>query len=45
MMGNFNVGARAVDKGGAADVFLEVITQPFLGFDGIVPDSSSRATV
>ena len=27
------------------DVFLEMITQPFLGFDGIVPDSSNRATV
>lgn len=35
MMGNFNVGARAVDKG--LRTFLEVITQPFLGFDGIVP--------
>ena len=30
---------------GAADVFLEIITQPFLGSDGIVPDSSNRATV
>ncbi len=27
---------------GAADVFLEIITQPFLGSDGIVPDSSNR---
>jgi len=30
---------------GAADVFLEMVTQPFPGFDGIVPDSSNRATV
>ena len=27
---------------GDADVFLEMITQPFLGSDGIVPDSSNR---
>lgn len=26
-------------KAGAADVFLEIITQLFLGSDGIVPDS------
>lgn len=44
MIGNFNVGAKAVDKG-AADVFLEMITQPLPGSDGIAPDSSSRATV
>ena len=30
---------------GAADVFLEMITQPFPSPDGIVPDSSNRATV
>ena len=30
---------------GAADIFLEIITQPFLGFDGIVPGSSNQATV
>ena len=30
---------------GAADVFLEIITRPFLGFDGIVPGSSNQATV
>ena len=30
---------------GAADVFLEIVMQPFLGFDDIVPDSSSPATV
>lgn len=30
---------------GAADVFLEIITQPFLGFDGIVLGSSNQATV
>lgn len=27
------------------DVFLEMIMQPFLGFDGIVQDSSNQATV
>ena len=27
---------------GAADVFLEMITQPFPGFDGIVLGSSNR---
>ena len=32
-------------KNGAADIFLEIITQPFLGFDGIVPGSSNQATV
>ncbi len=31
--------------GVAVEVFLEMITQPFLGSDGIVPDSSNRATV
>ena len=30
---------------GAADIFLEIITRPFLGFDGIVPGSSNQATV
>lgn len=30
---------------GDAGVFLELITQPILGLDGIVPDSSSQATV
>ncbi|MDB6803772.1 hypothetical protein PMS19_09710, partial [Bifidobacterium longum] len=25
---------------GAADIFLEIVMQPFLGFDDIVPDSS-----
>ncbi|TCE83508.1 hypothetical protein MCC10071_1827 [Bifidobacterium longum subsp. longum] len=30
---------------GAVDIFLEIITQPFLGFDGIVPGSSNQATV
>ena len=30
---------------GAADIFLEIVMQPFLGFDDIVPDSSSPATV
>ena len=29
----------------AADIFLEIVMQPFLGFDDIVPDSSSPATV
>ena len=29
----------------AADVFLEIVMQPFPGFDNIVPDSSSPATV
>lgn len=33
------------DMEGAADVFLEIVMQPFLGFDDIVPDSSSPATV
>ena len=28
---------------GDVDVFLEMITQPFPGFDGIVPDSSNQA--
>ena len=35
----------AIRKVGAADIFLEIITQPFLGFDGIVPGSSNQATV
>ena len=30
---------------GAADIFLEIITQPFLGFDDIVPGSSNQVTV
>ena len=30
---------------GGADVFLEMVTQPFPGFDGIVQDSSNQATV
>ena len=30
---------------GAADIFLEMVTQPFPGFDGIVQDSSNQATV
>ena len=38
------VDARGVAEG-AADIFLEIVMQPFLGFDGIVPDSSSPATV
>ena len=37
--------AIAILQNGAADVFLEIITQPFLGFDGIVPGSSNQATV
>lgn len=32
-------------KIGAADIFLEMVTQPFPGFDGIVQDSSNQATV
>lgn len=32
-------------RNGAADIFLEIVMQPFLGFDDIVPDSSSPATV
>lgn len=39
-------GGFTMERGtGAADVFLEIITQPFLGFDGIVPGSSNQATV
>ena len=34
-----------IRRKGAADVFLEIVMQPFLGFDDIVPDSSSPATV
>lgn len=37
--------ALAQSAVGAADVFLEIVMQPFLGFDDIVPDSSSPATV
>ena len=36
------VSNRVEPADGAADVFLEIITQPFLGSDGIVPDSSNR---
>ena len=36
---------RKIPGVGAADIFLEIITQPFLGFDGIVPGSSNQATV
>ena len=39
--GTTDIGAQNQVKG-AADVFLEIITQPFLGSDGIVPDSSNR---
>ena len=39
------VGADRPDFLGAADVFLEMVTQPFPGFDGIVQDSSNQATV
>ena len=39
-----NMGTEESKKG-AADIFLEIITQPFLGFDGIVPGSSNQATV
>ena len=38
-------GKRLLIEGGAADIFLEIVMQPFLGFDDIVPDSSSPATV
>ena len=38
------VSIESPSKAGAADVFLEIITQLFLGSDGIVPDSSNRAT-
>lgn len=34
-----------MEIGGAADVFLEMVTQPFPGSDGIAPDSSNRAAV
>ena len=37
--------AERFDAFGAADIFLEIVMQPFLGFDDIVPDSSSPATV
>ena len=37
--------AQCAERVGAADVFLEIVMQPFLGFDDIVPDSSSPATV
>lgn len=37
--------ANGGGRTGAADIFLEIVMQPFLGFDDIVPDSSSPATV
>lgn len=45
--GRSAMGVTSADrrKNGAADIFLEIITQPFPGFDGIVPDSSNQATV
>lgn len=36
---------RKISGVGAADIFLEMVTQPFPGFDGIVQDSSNQATV
>ena len=43
---DFGCGMAGTNQaGGAADIFLEIITQPFLGFDGIVPGSSNQATV
>lgn len=36
---------RNVSQHGAADIFLEMVTQPFPGFGGIVQDSSNQATV
>ena len=39
------INVNSVCAVGAADVFLEIVMQPFLGFDDIVPDSSSPATV
>ena len=46
-LGSITVKAlcERADVNGAADVFLEIVMQPFLGFDDIVPDSSSPATV
>ena len=41
----FEQGFLLFGEVGAADIFLEIITQPFLGFDGIVPGSSNQATV
>lgn len=41
----WGVGENMGTEEGAADVFLEIVMQPFLGFDDIVPDSSSPATV
>ena len=38
------VSIESPSKAGAADVFLEIITQLFPGSDGIVPDLSNRAT-
>ncbi|MBS7036091.1 MAG: hypothetical protein KH113_05625, partial [Bifidobacterium sp.] len=38
------VSIESPSKAGAEDVFLGIITQLFLGSDGIVPDSSNRAT-
>ncbi len=34
-----------LEEGGAADVFLEMIMQPFLGFVCIVPGSSNLVIV
>ena len=41
----FGLGGRFGVEVGAADVFSEMVMRPFLGFDGIIPDSSSPATV
>ena len=43
--GRAKTKVRKISGLGAADIFLEIITQPFLGFDGIVPGSSNQATV
>ena len=43
--GQIDISSEKVRNTGAADVFLEIVMQPFLGFDDIVPDSSSPATV
>ena len=45
MLGIDGFRLHAPEEIGAADIFLEIITQPFLGFDGIVPGSSNQATV
>ncbi|MBT1170112.1 glycoside hydrolase family 3 C-terminal domain-containing protein [Bifidobacterium sp. SO4] len=42
---NRGMNLHTYSNEGAADIFLEIITQPFLGFDGIVPGSSNQATV